>query len=56
MGYGELWEATHVELLAAAWATLQLAFGALVIGLIVGLLVALARLSNSRPFGRGARV
>jgi polar amino acid transport system permease protein len=54
MGYGELWEATHVELLAAAWATLQLAFGALVIGLIVGLLVALARLSNSRPWRRAA--
>jgi His/Glu/Gln/Arg/opine family amino acid ABC transporter permease subunit len=54
MGYGELWDATHVELLAAAWATLQLAFGALVIGLIVGLLVALARLSGSRPLRRAA--
>jgi polar amino acid transport system permease protein len=54
MGYGELWDATHVELLAAAWATLQLAFGALVIGLIVGLLVALARLSGSRALRRAA--
>lgn len=56
MGYGELWEATHVELLAAAWATLQLAFGALVIGLIVGLLVALARLSKNRALRRGALI
>ncbi|MBA5983330.1 amino acid ABC transporter permease [Pseudomonas sp. MD195_PC81_125] len=56
MGYGELWEATHVELLSAAWATLQLAFGALVIGLIVGLLVALARLSVSRPLRRAALI
>ncbi len=54
MGYGELWDATHVELLAAAWATLQLAFGALVIGLIVGLLVALARLSGNRALRRAA--
>lgn len=54
MGYGELWEATHVEFLAAAWATLQLAFGALVIGLIIGLLVALARLSSSRLLRRFA--
>ncbi|UVM02494.1 amino acid ABC transporter permease [Pseudomonas laurylsulfatiphila] len=54
MGYGELWDATHGELLAAAWATLQLAFGALVIGLIVGLLVALARLSGSRALRRAA--
>lgn len=54
MGYGELWEATHVELLQAAWATLRLAFGALVIGLAVGLLVALARLSGSRALRRCA--
>lgn len=54
MGYGELWEATHVELLQAAWATLQLAFGALVIGLAVGLLVALARLSGALALRRCA--
>ncbi|ROM94549.1 amino acid ABC transporter permease [Pseudomonas brassicacearum] len=56
MGYGELWEATHVELLAAAWATLQLAFGALVIGLIVGLLVALARISGAPALRRAALI
>jgi His/Glu/Gln/Arg/opine family amino acid ABC transporter permease subunit len=54
MGYGELWEAAHVELLQAAWATLQLACGALVIGLFVGLLIALARLSGSRLLRRCA--
>ncbi|MDU9390017.1 amino acid ABC transporter permease [Pseudomonas sp. zfem002] len=54
MGYGELWEATHVEFLQAAWATLRLAFGALLIGLLVGLLVALARLSSRRPLRRAA--
>lgn len=48
MGYGELWEAAHEELLAAALATLQLAIGALLIGLVVGLLIALARLSGNR--------
>lgn len=47
MGYGELWEAAHEELLAAALATLQLAIGALLIGLVVGLLIALARLSGN---------
>ena len=56
MGYGELWDATHVELLAAALATLQMAIGALVIGLIVGLVLALARRSSSAPLRRAASI
>ncbi|NWL76431.1 ABC transporter permease [Pseudomonas taiwanensis] len=56
MGYAELWSAAQAELLVAAWATLQLAFGALVIGLLVGLLVALARLSGSAVLRRAALI
>ncbi|UHH29278.1 amino acid ABC transporter permease [Pseudomonas veronii] len=56
MGYGELWDATHVELLAAALTTLQMAIGALVIGLIVGLVLALARRSSSAPLRRAASI
>jgi His/Glu/Gln/Arg/opine family amino acid ABC transporter permease subunit len=47
MTYLELWQACREELLTAAWATLQLAFGALAIGLVVGLLVALLRMHRS---------
>lgn len=49
MTYLELWQAASPELLEAAWATLRLAMGALAIGLVVGLLVALLRL-NHRPW------
>ncbi|MEQ7919427.1 amino acid ABC transporter permease [Xanthomonas sp. WHRI 1810A] len=47
MTYFELWQACREELLSAAWATLQLALGALLIGLVVGLLVALLRMNRS---------
>ncbi|MGE3829899.1 MAG: amino acid ABC transporter permease [Parvibaculaceae bacterium] len=46
MGVLELWEAIHGELLDAALASLKLALGALALGLVLGLLLALARLSG----------
>jgi ectoine/hydroxyectoine ABC transporter permease protein EhuC len=49
MTYLELWQAASPELLQAAWATLRLALGALAIGLVVGLLVALLRM-NRKPW------
>lgn len=52
MTYFELWQACRDELLSAAWATLQLALGALVIGLVVGLLVALLRMNRSARIRR----
>ena len=48
MTYLELWDAARPELLEAAWATLRLAMGALLIGLLVGLPIALARMSRRR--------
>jgi His/Glu/Gln/Arg/opine family amino acid ABC transporter permease subunit len=52
MTYLELWRACRDELLSAAWATLQLAAGALLIGLVVGLLVALLRMNRSQRIRR----
>ena len=52
MTYYELWQACREELLAAAWSTLQLALGALAIGLVVGLLIALLRMSRERHVRR----
>jgi His/Glu/Gln/Arg/opine family amino acid ABC transporter permease subunit len=52
MTYFELWQACGDELLSAAWATLQLAAGALLIGLVVGLLVALLRMNRSQRIRR----
>jgi His/Glu/Gln/Arg/opine family amino acid ABC transporter permease subunit len=52
MTYFELWQACRDELLSAAWATLQLAAGALLIGLVVGLLVALLRMNRSQRIRR----
>jgi His/Glu/Gln/Arg/opine family amino acid ABC transporter permease subunit len=46
MTYLELWQAASPELLQAAWATLRLAWSALVLGLVVGLLVALLRMNR----------
>ena len=42
----ELWNEIHLELLAAALASIKLALGALTIGLVLGLFLALARLSG----------
>lgn len=52
MTYYELWQACREELLAAAWSTLQLALGALAIGLVVGLVVALLRMSRAQRVRR----
>jgi His/Glu/Gln/Arg/opine family amino acid ABC transporter permease subunit len=52
MTYFELWQACREELLSAALATLQLASGALLIGLVVGLLVALLRMNPSARIRR----
>jgi His/Glu/Gln/Arg/opine family amino acid ABC transporter permease subunit len=54
MTYLELWQAASPELLQAAWATLRLAMSALAIGLVVGLLVALARMSPQQWIKRCA--
>lgn len=54
MTYLELWQAASPELLQAAWATLRLAMGALAIGLVVGLLIALARMSGRAWIKRSA--
>ncbi|WP_341958589.1 amino acid ABC transporter permease [Pseudomonas sp. RC10] len=48
MTYYELWQACREELLSAAVSTLQLALSALAIGLVVGMVVALLRMSRHR--------
>ncbi|WP_200841138.1 amino acid ABC transporter permease, partial [Geminicoccus flavidas] len=52
MGVLDLWEMIHPELLAAALATLQLALGALMLGLVLGLLLALARIGGNPLLAR----
>ncbi|MFF7709500.1 ABC transporter permease subunit [Pseudomonas sp. NPDC007930] len=54
MDLTQLWEAARGELFDAALATLQLAAGALAIGLVAGLLVALARRAPQRWLRRAA--
>ncbi|HWL71638.1 MAG TPA: amino acid ABC transporter permease [Geminicoccus sp.] len=56
MGVLDLWEMIRPELLTAALATLQLALGALLLGLVLGLLLALARLGGNPLLGRLAGI
>lgn len=56
MSYAELWSAIHVEMLQAAWATLRLAAGALALGLVLGMVLALVRLGGSARAARLAGI
>ncbi|MGF6571751.1 His/Glu/Gln/Arg/opine family amino acid ABC transporter permease subunit [Paraburkholderia sp. GAS333] len=56
MSYSELWSSMHVELFQAAWATLRLALGAIAIGIVLGLLLAVVRISGHRVAARIARI
>lgn len=54
MSFSNLWNAIHEPLYYAALASLKIALSALAIGLVLGLLVALARMSGNRHLARGA--
>lgn len=54
MSMWELWLEIWPELLVALWATLRMALGALALGLVAGLLVALLRLHRSTAVARAA--
>jgi His/Glu/Gln/Arg/opine family amino acid ABC transporter permease subunit len=56
MSYAELLAAMQGELLQAAWATLRLAVGALAIGLVLGMILALLRLGASPLLARAAGI
>jgi polar amino acid transport system permease protein len=56
MGLFDLWEMIRPELLDAALATLQLALGALLLGLVLGLLLALAKLGGNPLIARLASI
>jgi His/Glu/Gln/Arg/opine family amino acid ABC transporter permease subunit len=56
MNYAELWSSMHGELFQAAWATLRLAFGAIVIGIVLGLVLAIVRIGSDGVAGRIARI
>lgn len=52
----DLWESIRPELMDAALATLQLALGALTLGLVLGLVLALAKLGSHRGLARAAEI
>lgn len=54
MSIWELWVAIWPELLVALWATIRLAAGALTLGLVVGLFIALLRLNGGPRIARAS--
>jgi His/Glu/Gln/Arg/opine family amino acid ABC transporter permease subunit len=56
MSYADLWASMHDELFQAAWATLRLALGAIVIGVVLGLVLAIVRMGSQGLAGRIARI
>ncbi|GAB5097093.1 amino acid ABC transporter permease [Caballeronia sp. LZ001] len=56
MNYSELWSSMHDELFQAAWATLRLALGAIAIGVVLGMVLAIVRMGSRGMAARLARV